>query len=125
MNIMFNNLIENTKSGIIISAGLLVIVIAIPYFILKGMSSITNSLARSWLSGSRVSTIIFSIVLSLLAGWAIEELYNLLFFIYIYSENYFPFTLRMPLLIAIITAWFLLASIWSISSKNKSKSNIA
>ena len=87
MNIMFNNLIENTKSGIIISAGLLVIVIAIPYFILKGMSSITNSLARSWLSGSRVSTIIFSIVLSLLAGWAIEELYNLLFFIYIYSEN--------------------------------------
>jgi hypothetical protein len=122
---MFNNLIENTKSGIIISAGLLVIVIAIPYFILKGMSSITNSLARSWLSGSRVSTIIFSIVLSLLAGWAIEELYNLLFFIYIYSENYFPFTLRMPLLIAIITAWFLLASIWSISSKNKSKSNIA
>lgn len=125
MNIMFNNLIENTKSGIIISAGLLVIVIAIPYFILKGMSSITNSLARSWLSGSRVSTIIFSIVLSLLAGWAIEELYNVLFFISMYSEIYSPFTLRMPLLIAFVVAWFLLASIWCISSKNKSKSNIA
>lgn len=125
MNIMFNNLIENTKSGIIISAGLLVIVIAIPYFILKGMSSITNSLARSWLSGSRVSTIIFSIVLSLLAGWAIEELYNVLFFISMYSEIYSPFTLRMPLLIAFVVAWFLLASIWIISSKNKSKSNTA
>lgn len=122
---MFNNLIENTKSGIIISAGLLVIVIAIPYFILKGMSSITNSLARSWLSGSRVSTIIFSIVLSLLAGWAIEELYNVLFFISMYSEIYSPFTLRMPLLIAFVVAWFLLASIWIISSKNKSKSNTA
>lgn len=77
------------------------------------------------MSGHHFSTIVFSIILSLIMGLVIEELYNLLFFIYIYSENYFPFTLRMPLLIAIITAWFLLASIWSISSKNKSKSNIA
>lgn len=122
---MFNELIENIKYGMAISACILLMVITIPYFILKGVSSITKSLAWNWMSGHHFSTIVFSIILSFIMGWVIEELYNLLFFIYIYSENYFPFTLRMPLLIAIITAWFLLASIWSISSKNKSKSNIA